>query len=135
MTYEFHRNGISGWPFWVKSDKYDTVVVFSGEQDDDGPNSGERPFRLSHVRLQEGLKVMRTAKMPYWIIRVTDRTGIVLFNDAEITHVAITDLEGQSDSRIAVFDADKLPDVRFGYNSWRGDNHQVRVNDILRRPW
>lgn len=30
---------------------------------------------------------------------------------------------GWDNPRVAVFEADKLPDVRFGWNSWRGDNY------------
>jgi hypothetical protein len=35
--------------------------------------------------------------------------------------------------RVAVFQADKLPDVRFGHNSWRGDNYAADLYAAIKK--
>jgi hypothetical protein len=40
---------------------------------------------------------------------------------------------GWHNCRVAVFDADKLPDVRFFYNSWRGDRYAPALYEAIKK--
>lgn len=130
--YEYHRNGVSGWPFWVACGNKNLKVSFFGS-DEDGPD--DHVFKVARELIDLGVRIVRVTQAAV-VVKRTERTGVVVWphtqsNGAGNIMVAVVDLTRPTDRRIAVFDAERLPDVRFFHNSFRGDNFVEFVHKLL----
>ena len=120
--WEYHRNGVSGHGFFVKCDEKKLSVSWSNEEGE--PGDVVHVVRLKWLRLPVDSMTIEVNRTGIWLF---DRTGVPRPTQRM---VAITDLAAYpSDYRTAVFAVNLLPDVRFMYNSWRGDRwHVAAVN-------
>lgn len=131
--WEHHRNGVSGLPFWVQSDGKVLEVAFMGFDD----NAAE----ALHDPISVPLDVIRLiANRPvdeHGLYGIGgDRVIVAVFNDGDDPRpmVALLPLDlPPEDCPIAVFSVNELPDVRFGYNSMRGDRFLPTVLDHVKR--
>jgi hypothetical protein len=134
--WEYHRNGVGGRPFVVTCDEHNLRVAFLGEvTESDEPVDEPIVVPLGLIR--------RLASEPADGLAcrgvVADHVAVVAFDMVDLnlnpemaTMVAIQPLDrGPGDLATAVFRVDRLPDVRFGYNSWRGDHHTAYVYNAL----
>jgi hypothetical protein len=131
-----HRNGVCGLRFdcWIEAERL--VIQFEGGQPIDVP------FAMLDTML--GLKGKGRYREPYaglsgWVkdVQHDTRPGIdrtfVAYTDGKQRLVAILDrtLHTETEPAFAAFDFDLLPDLTFGINSWRGDNHYNAVRSYL----
>lgn len=124
--WEYHRNGVGGRPFVVACDDRELRVAFVADDGDSVDEAIVVPLGLIR-RLASEPADWRGCRGV-----VADHVAVVAFNfattDETLTMVAVQPLHREpGDLATAVFDVDRLPDVRFGYNSWRGDHHTAFV--------
>jgi hypothetical protein len=121
----YHRNGVAGWGFGVTilaapgvTDDMVVAVAFSPEDDNEITVDDFRHApRLPLIRHLAGLEP-----------RPDGFRGS--HYDGTTATIAIVDVDGFDDGKIAVFKVETLPDVRFMVNSWRGDTYMEAV-----APW
>lgn len=131
MSYVYHRNGVSGFPFWVKcGDKNLTIVFVSKDDPDGGPADSSPRIKVSRTLIAEALDALRRTDKSQ-IVKRTFKVGAVAFNGAGSRMIGVTDLFRPNDRRYAVLNIERLPDVRFGWNSYRGDNFVATIDHIL----
>lgn len=127
----YHRNGVCGLGFEVATDGVSVGVRFDGQdlitvrQDE-----LESLFRPKAKKL--GGYRDAWAGLSGYVHSVEDRGAfaIIGYTDKRQRFVGIW-LKDADEVPFAVFDLDQLPDVTFGKNSWRGDNHFTAVKRYL----
>lgn len=119
--WDYHRNGVSGCGFYVRLTRTALHVRFGDNDTDDGYDPAiVVPLELivQAIAPEPNTLSVRSA--------VADEYGIVGFRSESIDQgIAVVNLARLDDCCVAVFDARKIlddNDVRFFYNSWRGDH-------------
>jgi hypothetical protein len=142
--WDYHRNGVGGWPFMCRLNNDRVQVAFAVPGDNEDfyePHSV--PMSVIH-KAAEGDPADQTGAICVRAAASDGRTGIVVFDwpvtvseglmpaDRPPTFVSVTDMAADdNDYATATFAVDLLDDgtIAFGRNSWRGD----RVHrDVLR---
>jgi hypothetical protein len=132
----YHRNGVAGWGFGVTilaapgvTDDMVVAVAFSPEDDNEiTVDDFHHAPRLPLIRHLAGLEPRPDG---FRGSHYDGTTATIVFDDELLgAMVAIIDVDGFDDGKIAVFKVETLPDVRFMVNSWRGDTYMEAV-----APW
>jgi hypothetical protein len=151
MTY--HRNGVGGCGFYVRADERGLVVAFSeyaAATETWGPGAEltvpmavlarfpDEPVREDTIRPAHGYSDDRSLGLVA-VLADSDPTVIIwdqMNGSEDARYVAVIPaggLDHEDGCKVAVFDLDLVLayDVRFGYNSHRGDVHLYDVRDWL----
>jgi hypothetical protein len=130
--WDYHRNGVSGLGFFVKyeEDRPEPAVLVSfhyWDEDIDGPDDhwvNAKPIVLPWRAIELTRKALEATDR----VEVTDEYTIVGFHDGGDRMLGVWAPRYIGDGvPFAVFDIDILPDVRFFYNSYRGDVYAHRL--------
>ena len=100
----YHRNGITGIPFYVKASIDGLSISFEGKADKFGEETYGPAFTVS-----------------WEAIKHPDNRQCVRIHDPDGTPLIAIVGPSHDKHAIAVFDPALLPNVAFAVNSWRGD--------------
>lgn len=115
---ESHRNGVTGLGFYVGIAEGALCVEFSDNKKIHRVSVSLDILHEIEVGEHERLSCLTDCNGSAWLMNADEETNTRL--KAEGTFVALH-APYAPERATAVLKVDILPDVRFGYNSWRGD--------------
>ena len=127
----YHRNGCFGVPFRVAVCQ-DTLIVKFEER---------KPIRVPLTDFRKLFKGKSLGRYRSWaasmhgfchgVTKLESGARILGYKVCRTPFVAVFDGMDGCSPRYAAFVLDLLPNVTFGENSWRGDNHCMALSSFL----
>lgn len=148
--WERHRNGVSGWPFACKvieREHLGSVLRICWAPGGDELYEPDDPAVNIHVPISM-LTEMGNSEPDECYVRGVAVDDVAVVVGSWWTESAVDESRSRfgfrwvvildqrfpiEERRVATFDIDMLPDVRFGHNSWRGDVYLPYALDAIER--